>query len=349
MYPDLFALIGTTYGAGDGSTTFNLPNLADNKFTEGSTTAGTVKTAGLPNITGAEITLSPSGVLEAGRTFTNGAFTQITNNTKSNVTTGGSGTTFVQLKLDASNSSSIYGNSTTVQPYSLTVRYIIKAFDGQTADSALIDITQYAQELAGKANITGSNLVHHKDVITTSGTYTAPVQGLYKITVKGGGGGGAGGYYTSSVCYGGAGGGEGGTTIAYEKLDAGDTATVVVGAGGAGGAAQSGAGSNGGNSTVTVNSTTYTGGGGKGGYGNGTGGSGSIIGMAGGPTIKTAVPSAQGAQFGSNGGGQNGGSAYSAALNGGGGVGGQGWTGNSSSAGGAGGDGYVWFEYTSSV
>jgi microcystin-dependent protein len=27
-YPDLFAVIGTTYGAGDGSTTFNLPNLA---------------------------------------------------------------------------------------------------------------------------------------------------------------------------------------------------------------------------------------------------------------------------------------------------------------------------------
>lgn len=26
-YADLFAIIGTTYGAGDGSTTFNLPNL----------------------------------------------------------------------------------------------------------------------------------------------------------------------------------------------------------------------------------------------------------------------------------------------------------------------------------
>lgn len=27
-YPDLFAVIGTTYGAGDGSTTFKLPNLS---------------------------------------------------------------------------------------------------------------------------------------------------------------------------------------------------------------------------------------------------------------------------------------------------------------------------------
>ena len=29
-YSALFAIIGTTYGAGDGSSTFNLPNLADN-------------------------------------------------------------------------------------------------------------------------------------------------------------------------------------------------------------------------------------------------------------------------------------------------------------------------------
>ena len=27
-YPDLFAAVGTTYGSGDGSTTFNLPNLS---------------------------------------------------------------------------------------------------------------------------------------------------------------------------------------------------------------------------------------------------------------------------------------------------------------------------------
>lgn len=27
-YPDLFAVIGTTYGSGDGTTTFNLPNLS---------------------------------------------------------------------------------------------------------------------------------------------------------------------------------------------------------------------------------------------------------------------------------------------------------------------------------
>ena len=30
LYADLFSLIGTTYGVGDGSTTFNLPNMSGN-------------------------------------------------------------------------------------------------------------------------------------------------------------------------------------------------------------------------------------------------------------------------------------------------------------------------------
>ena len=50
-YADLFAVIGTTYGAGDGSTTFNLPLLTDGRFIEGSNTPGTQHEAGLPNIT----------------------------------------------------------------------------------------------------------------------------------------------------------------------------------------------------------------------------------------------------------------------------------------------------------
>lgn len=53
-YAKLFQAIGTTYGRGDGSTTFNLPNL-NQRFVEGTVTAnnvGTTKAAGLPNITG---------------------------------------------------------------------------------------------------------------------------------------------------------------------------------------------------------------------------------------------------------------------------------------------------------
>lgn len=44
-YANLFAVIGTTYGAGNGSTTFNLPNLNNGSFLEGSNTVGTVKSA----------------------------------------------------------------------------------------------------------------------------------------------------------------------------------------------------------------------------------------------------------------------------------------------------------------
>ena len=164
MYPELFEKIGTTYGAGDGSTTFNLPNLSDNRFAEGSTTAGTAKSAGLPNITGSftgnnfgqagsknqpiQQNYSASGALKPNATVSNfdGA-----------ASSSASGAWI--LEINASQSNSIYSDSvTTVQPKSLTLRYFIQAFDGQTPDSALIDITQYAQELATKANRQLSNL-----------------------------------------------------------------------------------------------------------------------------------------------------------------------------------------------
>lgn len=116
-YAALYAVIGTTYGSGDGSTTFNLPNLID-KFVEGSTTAGTVKSAGLPNITGSMFTNAGKNSIE------NGAI-------KYTATVGGGGTNNSNtgtgvVNFDASRSSSVYGKSTTVQPPALTMRYIIK-------------------------------------------------------------------------------------------------------------------------------------------------------------------------------------------------------------------------------
>lgn len=46
----LFAAIGTKWGAGDGSTTFNLPNLNDGSFLKGSGSAGTKGGAVLPSL-----------------------------------------------------------------------------------------------------------------------------------------------------------------------------------------------------------------------------------------------------------------------------------------------------------
>ena len=51
-YADLFNVIGVAFGAGNSTTTFNLPNLTDNRFIEGSSSVGTKHNAGLPNITG---------------------------------------------------------------------------------------------------------------------------------------------------------------------------------------------------------------------------------------------------------------------------------------------------------
>lgn len=115
-YSDLFEAIGTQYGEGDGTTTFNVPNLSG-RFLQMDTSKaiGTYVEAGLPNITGYFGTvISPSG---------NGCFTSSTYGSDPR---GGGGYSFGGITLNASYSSSIYGNSTTVQPPAVIVNYFIK-------------------------------------------------------------------------------------------------------------------------------------------------------------------------------------------------------------------------------
>lgn len=122
-YADLYAVIGDTYGAGDGSTTFNLPDLVD-KFVEGSATSGTVRSAGLPNITGS---LSTSGTFTRGNDYSSTGAITITKFSYENCGySSGNGEVLQNIGIDASRSSSIYGNSSTVQPPAVTMRYIIK-------------------------------------------------------------------------------------------------------------------------------------------------------------------------------------------------------------------------------
>lgn len=123
-YADLYAVIGDTYGAGDGSTTFNVPNLVD-KFVEGSATSGTVKSAGLPNITGNASFGGSIGLLYGNSSDSaSGAF--YPNLQKAGGTLSTTSGSSYSVGLDASRSSSVYGNSTTVQPPALTMQYIIK-------------------------------------------------------------------------------------------------------------------------------------------------------------------------------------------------------------------------------
>ena len=127
-YSALYSAIGTTYGTGDGSTTFNLPSVEDNRFLEFSSTRGAKKDAGLPNITGYAAFRIRSDGTNAVAAGWGGAFTATGDSARyfDNTQASAGAVTTHQLTLNASGSSSVYGNSTTVQPKSLTVRAIIK-------------------------------------------------------------------------------------------------------------------------------------------------------------------------------------------------------------------------------
>ena len=120
-YADLFGVIGTTYGAGNGSTTFNLPDLTD-KFSQGSGRAGTVKAAGLPNIWG-NVDVGSYGT-EGNPT---GAFIYASvGGDGLESSSSGAFKAKVRVGLNAALVSSVYGASETVQPPALSMRYYIK-------------------------------------------------------------------------------------------------------------------------------------------------------------------------------------------------------------------------------
>lgn len=115
-YANLFNEIGTTYGDGDGSTTFNLPNTVA-RFLEGGISAGTYYEAGLPNIT---------GNISAFKSSISGAFVGSNNTNRYDGWNDNEDEYAASTSFDASRSNSIYGASTTVQPPAMTVIYCIK-------------------------------------------------------------------------------------------------------------------------------------------------------------------------------------------------------------------------------
>lgn len=110
-YSNLFNIYGTTYGAGDGSTTFNLPDFRGRVFWGGES-AGYIS-AGLPNITGS------FGLPDDRNVWPAGAFTASNVSSYNCQDTSGDGK---RISFSASNSNSIYGNSNTVQPPALKIR-----------------------------------------------------------------------------------------------------------------------------------------------------------------------------------------------------------------------------------
>lgn len=123
-YANLFQVIGITFGAGNGSTTFNLPNL-DSRFVEGTVRAnnvGTKKSAGLPNITG-KVKLGNYPLLTSEH---KGAFFGTDYGTADRHGQDSIHNVPTTFSIDASRSSAVYGMSSTVQPESLCLLHCIK-------------------------------------------------------------------------------------------------------------------------------------------------------------------------------------------------------------------------------
>lgn len=121
-YSALFNAVGVIYGAGNGSSTFNLPNLIG-RFIEGSTAVGSYINAGLPDLTGAIWNIQYHGGLASNGVFTGsyhlGSIGNENDGPDYNMY-------WCNIQFNAHNSNSIYGSSATVQPPALTLLPCIK-------------------------------------------------------------------------------------------------------------------------------------------------------------------------------------------------------------------------------
>lgn len=133
QYDKLFALIGTKFGAADEAH-FNLPNL-HHRFIEGTTTlseVGSYVEAGLPNMSGVSAYPLRTSYYNVD-TLTNGAVTVDASNmplcavVNASVGTGASATP-VNFGINAKNSNSLFGTSSTVQPAGLFCLCLIRAY-----------------------------------------------------------------------------------------------------------------------------------------------------------------------------------------------------------------------------
>ena len=127
-YAELFALIGTKFGSGDDSTTFNVPNY-QGKFLRGLGGASaadfqTTQSEGLPNITGGGYWNFLNQITADNKSAIYG-----NENAQSHInhTNGDDHSNTVKFLFDASRSNEIYGASQHVTPINQAVNWFIKA------------------------------------------------------------------------------------------------------------------------------------------------------------------------------------------------------------------------------
>lgn len=126
-YANLFALLGTAFGEGDGSTTFNLPDFRDKTLWGANGNLMAILAAGLPNATGSVTAMADRTRWVSFRSFSGAIQAAGSNNPAvsdeyyTHYIGGYNGFT-----VNLSKSNSIYGNSTTVQPPAIAVNIFIK-------------------------------------------------------------------------------------------------------------------------------------------------------------------------------------------------------------------------------
>ncbi len=127
-YADLFAVIGTSFGAGDGSTTFNLPDLRNRTLWGASSNLKSILGATLPALTGTiRIKQHVANGWDANTDAGTGCLSPIGADSRGYTASGGgyaSGTT--GIKIDGAGSNPIYGAGSTVRTPSIAVNFFIK-------------------------------------------------------------------------------------------------------------------------------------------------------------------------------------------------------------------------------
>ena len=146
MYEDLFEVIGTTYGDGDGVETFNLPDLG---FVSNSSFSFETPVPVIYGSSYSGTTHISNGAMgnQVNVVFNGSAYG--TNSIKPPVEFGSQvGHSNASIPVG---SNPIYADTSSLTPSSsVTVRYIIKAFNGMNTRGALLDLTGMANELNRK-------------------------------------------------------------------------------------------------------------------------------------------------------------------------------------------------------
>lgn len=171
VYSSLFAVIGTTYGTGDGSTTFNLPDLRG-RVPVGKNAGTFSSLAGTGGEEAHTLTVNEMPSHNHGSTYSDGV------TPKNSIWLGGG--TSVGFGFTNTGGGQAHNN---LQPY-LVVNYIIKASAGWTAGDSELATRVGALETAD-ATTNKSGLVPVIPSSVTLGSGTSSVSANGSITVTG--------------------------------------------------------------------------------------------------------------------------------------------------------------------